>query len=894
MLITTSKTRRYSALFLAATLFALLALLVRPYKMVKPAFASVLTLQEGVDGYAGTTDNFLDSWAMTSNWGDSVYLKVRHADIRKPVIKFDLTGQIPDNSTINSATLAVYAIARSNSNSLTVGSFKILRSWEEGESTWAKASTEIDWGTAGCNNTSTDREATASYTTTLATTGTWFEWDVTDMTQDWVDNPTSNKGIALMYVTSSGSVEYMGISSEHPNLAKRPKLTIDYTDPSTPTPTPTAGPSPTPTPTPTPTPAPGPSQGNEPVLGLIQARACWGVLTYGSCNFASQTVDGYQIDLTWDVADGAGASIAQLIKDIRANRTCGPNSDHECYVTLTIWPINYDSGVNTARIPGSWTTYNLTTCTGEIPAFDAVVGYQGKLVTSMTAIKNTLTAEGALPDVVYVSDGVYGESAPFRGGACATSGCDYDCWRGRWKTYVQWAMEAYRDVWGSDMHLIWQGSHMYLWGPDLEEIGDKAQAEEIGWQGNGWGGQYSPPTYIGEAHDAVIWKDSGAIRTGKYQEYEDQEGNVPLGSEPKHIVGAEREAIELISWMASYPNNVYNVQKENLTAFESYDTPNGEHYEDVFTRLTKPEESIASSALYAFCHPHRARAGYKGSSTLRSVGWSMWPGAEDYTTLTGDDDERLNICRWLTQTTDGKPARMACKPFHYGFVAASPAIDGYCRIPPNGAGPNFDPGWTEAARSFFNCDPAGAGGYSKCSAATLTGLYTMNFWHVKDKDGDDWPLGFTTSLAGVGYTSTVTATLVYTGSGGNVSVANCGNTDLVTVTTWTETTVGPWTCSKKPGDLQVTAPSGGELLVAHIEIEVSRPQAYSPYDFDCDCDIDVVDIVEVASRWDCECGDDCYNSLYDLDDDCDIDVVDIMKIVARWACECGEACYDDT
>lgn len=43
-------------------------------------------------------------------------------------------------------------------------------------------------------------------------------------------------------------------------------------------------------------------------------------------------------------------------------------------------------------------------------------------------------------------------------------------------------------------------------------------------------------------------------------------------------------------------------------------------------------------------------------------------------------------------------------------------------------------------------------------------------------------------------------------------------------------------------------------------------------DLDCDCEVDVVDIMEVASRWRCKCGDTCYDSLYNMDSDCHIDI----------------------
>ena len=60
------------------------------------------------------------------------------------------------------------------------------------------------------------------------------------------------------------------------------------------------------------------------------------------------------------------------------------------------------------------------------------------------------------------------------------------------------------------------------------------------------------------------------------------------------------------------------------------------------------------------------------------------------------------------------------------------------------------------------------------------------------------------------------------------------------------------------------------------------------YDLDRDCDVDVVDIMAVASRWNCRCGDECYEAPYDLDDDCDIDIVDIMGTAARWQWTCGQ------
>jgi alkaline phosphatase len=56
------------------------------------------------------------------------------------------------------------------------------------------------------------------------------------------------------------------------------------------------------------------------------------------------------------------------------------------------------------------------------------------------------------------------------------------------------------------------------------------------------------------------------------------------------------------------------------------------------------------------------------------------------------------------------------------------------------------------------------------------------------------------------------------------------------------------------------------------------------WDLDNNGDVDVVDIMTVASLWNCNCGDGCYDARYDFDDDCDINVVDVMRVASHWGC----------
>ena len=61
---------------------------------------------------------------------------------------------------------------------------------------------------------------------------------------------------------------------------------------------------------------------------------------------------------------------------------------------------------------------------------------------------------------------------------------------------------------------------------------------------------------------------------------------------------------------------------------------------------------------------------------------------------------------------------------------------------------------------------------------------------------------------------------------------------------------------------------------------------YPAYDFDRDCEITVLDIMQVASRWNTHTSDPGYDPAFDLDSDGDIDIADIAMVANTW----GETC----
>jgi len=72
------------------------------------------------------------------------------------------------------------------------------------------------------------------------------------------------------------------------------------------------------------------------------------------------------------------------------------------------------------------------------------------------------------------------------------------------------------------------------------------------------------------------------------------------------------------------------------------------------------------------------------------------------------------------------------------------------------------------------------------------------------------------------------------------------------------------------------------LLMKNIIALLSSKCKRNPYDLNDDSKVDIVDIMQVASRWNTQTGDPNYDVTYDVNGDGKIDIVDIMLVAAQW------------
>ncbi|NOZ05879.1 MAG: DNRLRE domain-containing protein [Chloroflexi bacterium] len=220
-----------------------------------PSQRITVTLQEGADAYAGTTDTYISAWESSITHGTDSGMALRTGDVSFPLLQFDLHA-IPAEADVVSATLSLYATWQSNGLYACGRAYGLKRPWSEDAADWYAATTTSLWGQQGASDTTTDRDpASFALRTFLSGDSRWYDFPVTWLAQRWVNTPQSNHGL-LLYPSGVSSTQMDFASSEFWNLSQRPRLTIVYDLPLDSTPTPTPSPSATPSPTHTTSPTP--------------------------------------------------------------------------------------------------------------------------------------------------------------------------------------------------------------------------------------------------------------------------------------------------------------------------------------------------------------------------------------------------------------------------------------------------------------------------------------------------------------------------------------------------------------------------------------------------------------------------------------------------------------
>lgn len=195
-------------------------------------------LQDGSNGYTGTTDTTLSSWEPASPHGSDKILRLFHArdaqitSQMEPALRFDLS-LLPSNATVEKAVLRLYVPATPlyDIRARVTG---LLRSWEEVSATWEVATADQPWTSPGASAVGNDRTEWASEPQHIVDGSRWYDFDVTSLVSSWSADPERNFGMLLEALAgdSNANVEVRFVSREG-DADSRPQLVISYTVPLT-------------------------------------------------------------------------------------------------------------------------------------------------------------------------------------------------------------------------------------------------------------------------------------------------------------------------------------------------------------------------------------------------------------------------------------------------------------------------------------------------------------------------------------------------------------------------------------------------------------------------------------------------------------------------------------
>lgn len=179
-------------------------------------------------------DAFISSDAATTNYGSEQNIDVGElkggTQVRRSLLKFDLSS-IPTNAVVTSAILTVTDNGFDGAtNDRVMSAYRVLRVWTSAGVTWNKFDGSSDWGTAGCSNTTSDREAAGIGTVSMPGTEVAQDYNITltaSKVQEWISGALTNNGIILQMATETDDLHRF-YSLEYTTAGDRPVLTITY------------------------------------------------------------------------------------------------------------------------------------------------------------------------------------------------------------------------------------------------------------------------------------------------------------------------------------------------------------------------------------------------------------------------------------------------------------------------------------------------------------------------------------------------------------------------------------------------------------------------------------------------------------------------------------------
>lgn len=185
------------------------------------------------DDFSGTEDNYIWQSNPTLNQGTSNNLAVRlqTADQINGLLSFSGLSNISPSSTVSSATVGIYKTQGVGTGTSTARFQRLLRNWNETQSTWNIWSTGNNWTTSGGLSDGNDRSATTTCDLAVDVTSadnykTVSSAQLAADVEDFIDGTSSNYGWILEQIDNTDS--YITYRASDYTDGQRPYLSVTH------------------------------------------------------------------------------------------------------------------------------------------------------------------------------------------------------------------------------------------------------------------------------------------------------------------------------------------------------------------------------------------------------------------------------------------------------------------------------------------------------------------------------------------------------------------------------------------------------------------------------------------------------------------------------------------
>lgn len=179
-----------------------------------------MTLKQGIDGYQGCTDTYLDSSAPSTNYGNTSYKHVNSDPGVNMAVRFELPEALA-NRQIDTAVLTLYCwtVSGTPAEGDEFQLYELTESWDENTADWEHRDEATEWLVHGGTYA-----LPAVAATPIQSSSFYPAFNITDMVRKWVDQPGDNNGLILVNPSSAAT----GIKASEYNEYGRPSLVISY------------------------------------------------------------------------------------------------------------------------------------------------------------------------------------------------------------------------------------------------------------------------------------------------------------------------------------------------------------------------------------------------------------------------------------------------------------------------------------------------------------------------------------------------------------------------------------------------------------------------------------------------------------------------------------------